>query len=341
MAVDTTLKISSENAMIILSKLNNLFKNDNIDISADDTKKIQDYLEVIDEIDSTINKYEESDEDYTLSFKSNSDVFYGIGETCLLLDPFDNYRLFTLYETYDKDKYLNMSDGQKLYIVFRQGSREIRIPEYSTDTFNIKIDKSKGQVLFKITKKQVEEIISLRSKEFYITRVYETYSSIDDSYISSSEEVIFSGYWGERNSEKESQYLTTIENLQNLVDQKEASLQAMVASINELVAKNTQLSEDTLDAEKRAEDAENELENFKLKFDAVYGDGAFDRFNSGLDDENTGEIIDSRTILVNYNNISDENIKDTLDKITSEGDIEKNDDIVNKTGNNLEDIISM
>ena len=52
-----------------------------------------------------------------------------------------------------------MSDGQKLYIVFRQGSREIRIPEYSTDTFNIKIDKSKGQVLFKITKKQVEEII--------------------------------------------------------------------------------------------------------------------------------------------------------------------------------------
>ena len=58
MAVDTTLKISSENAMIILNKLNNLFKNDNIDISADDTKKIQDYLEVIDEIDSTINKYE-------------------------------------------------------------------------------------------------------------------------------------------------------------------------------------------------------------------------------------------------------------------------------------------
>ena len=52
---------------------------------------------------------------------NTSSVVYGKGDICLKLNPFDNFRLFTLYEDWRSDdrKPIDLSNGQKIYLVFK------------------------------------------------------------------------------------------------------------------------------------------------------------------------------------------------------------------------------
>lgn len=241
----------------------------------------------------------------------SSDYYYGIGETCLLLDPFDNYRVFNLYTDYTSKTPLDLSDGQKLYIVFRNGSKEIRVEEFTDYSSNINIDKANGQVLFKITKKQAQDIMNLKNNVFYITRVYETYNATTDAYVTSDEEVLFSGYWVERTEGNESKYKQMIESLQELLEERTAAMQAMVDTINSLVTQNTEYAEQITTLKSEMETLQSEYDDLCSKIEEM-GEGLLETLTG---EGATGEIIDSQTILVNYADADDET-KTYLDKIT-------------------------
>ena len=99
-----------------------------------------------------------------VSVKGNiSNVVYGKGDVCLKINPFDNYRMFTLYEDWRSDdrKPIDISNGQKIYLVFKSKNKEIRIPEYDTVESGYSVDKVNGQVLFKISKKNAIDILAM------------------------------------------------------------------------------------------------------------------------------------------------------------------------------------
>ena len=103
---------------------------------------------------------------------NTSSVVYGKGDICLKLNPFDNFRLFTLYEDWRSDdrKPIDLSNGQKIYLVFKSKKKEIRIPEYDEINSAYTVDKVNGQVLFKISKKNAIDILAMDTRVFYITR---------------------------------------------------------------------------------------------------------------------------------------------------------------------------
>jgi hypothetical protein len=97
-----------------------------------------------------------------------------VGELALRISRFDSYRLFTLYENVKEGKIMNVSGNQKYYLVFKSPNKEIRIPEYDPKGF-FEVDKVNGCILFKITKKNAEDILSMKTageRIFYIIRVF-------------------------------------------------------------------------------------------------------------------------------------------------------------------------
>lgn len=323
MADDISLKNSEtvygnlSESLSTLNKLSDIIYRSDIDIDdlEDYEDRINTILNSVKGINSIVADIKEDlniDTDDSEEVQLSSDYRYSIGETCLLLDPFDNYRIFSLYNSQDTNsKPLDLSDGQKLYLVFKQGNKEIRIPEYEIDSSYISIDKQNGQVLFKITKKQASDIMNLKNNSFYITRIYETYNSMTDSIVSSDEEVLFSGYWADRNSEKETNLRETIDGLKSLLEQRNTAMQSMVDSINKLVEDNTKLAEQV-----------EELKKYQDTVNDLVDKGIID--NDGQTTPLIGEILDSKTVIIDYNNdkVSDET-KTIIDDVTSNGTILK------------------
>ena len=51
-----------------------------------------------------------------------NDTIYAKGDTCLLINPFDTYHLFRIYNNWNTDSksLLNLSDsGQKIFLIFK------------------------------------------------------------------------------------------------------------------------------------------------------------------------------------------------------------------------------
>lgn len=195
-----------------------------------------------------------------------SNVIYAKGDVCLRISPFDNYRLFTLYADWMNDdrKPLDLTNSQTLYIVFKSKKKEIRIPEYDTTYSSYEVDKVNGQVLFKISKKNAIDILSMESRQFYITRVHEYVDGYGNSVTASDEEVLYVGQWRDDTSLVDD-YTSTIKALSQKLEERnniiltlqasEAELMKQVvnytSTIEELKSKNDELSSQmvTLEAE--------------------------------------------------------------------------------------------
>ena len=107
-----------------------------------------------------------------------NEMIYAKGDTCLLINPFDTYHLFRIYNNWNTDSkaLLNLSDsGQRLYLVFKSKKTEIRIPEYENAGSSYSVDKANGEVLFKITKENANNILAMSTNTFYLTRIFEYY----------------------------------------------------------------------------------------------------------------------------------------------------------------------
>lgn len=251
---------------------------------------------------------------------NEDEIKYAIGETCLLIDPFDNYRSFTLY-TNDPDNPAYPNDrldvtGQTLYLVFKHNNKEIRIPEYQTFNPELDFDRTQGEVLFKITKKQATDIMSLNSRTFYITRVYETYNSTSDAPITSDEEVIYSGYWGDRNKTKETNFSSAIDDLKEEIEKKNEIIQGLTNTISELLQNYTDIQNDLKEREDAYDDLKKEFEDFRNAVEETYP-GISDTF---IDGANVGELIDSKTVLIDYQH-ADEGTQGYFEELVNNGTI--------------------
>ena len=171
---------------------------------------------------------------------NTSSVVYGKGDICLKLNPFDNFRLFTLYEDWRSDdrKPLDLSNSQKLYLVFKSKKKEIRIPEYDEVNSAFTVDKVNGQVLFKISKKNATDILAMDNKVFYITRLYEVTDYSGKKVQSSDEEVLYTGQWKDETSNTVDNYTSQIKSLMSILEDRNKQIKDLQESNVKLMEQN-------------------------------------------------------------------------------------------------------
>lgn len=129
----------------------------------------------------------------------NTKGIKSIGELALRISKFDSYRLFTLYENVKERKPMDVSGGHKYYLVFKSQKKEIRIPEYEPKGF-FEVDKVNGCILFKITKKNAEDILGMKTggdKIFHIIRVFEEVDMYGKVLNVTDEVEVYNGKWGD------------------------------------------------------------------------------------------------------------------------------------------------
>ena len=240
---------------------------------------------------------------------NKSSVVYGKGDVCLKLNPYDNFRLFTLYEDWrDSDrKPIDLSNGQELYLVFKDKNKEIRIPEYDMIDSDYTVDKVNGQVLFKISEKNSTDILNNMGNDvFYITRVYRITDYAGSKNVASDEEVIYSGRWKDETANTVDDYSSQLKNAAELLDNRNKQIKDLMESNANLLKQNTELAEKL---------AELQEENARLKSELTAMDAKLADYESG--NEYEGTIIGDathHTIITNRQYTEDE-LKDAIDAL--------------------------
>ena len=293
-----------------LDKISNILKTSGDDsdpyvseISKNVGGALEDFYNRFGDVDSLLT-YDEAYDDRIDLPTSTQGFVWGSGETCMLLDPFDNYKVFTFMKDYKTRTPIDLSDGQKLYMVFTSYGKELRIPECTeTDAF---IDKVNGQALFKISKKQATDIIANFSpRTFYITRVYEIYNPSTDTYDQSDEESIYSGRWGIKNEEKSTQYTHLIESMTQQIAEKDVLIESLETELAQYANMYATDAEEYIKLKASYDQLESDYSDLCNKIEEL-APGFIDAVNN---DENVGQLIDSKSILVNYANSN----QDTID----------------------------
>ena len=196
-----------------------------------------------------------------------------VGELALRISRFDSYRLFTLYENVKEKKVMNVSGNQKYYLVFRSPKKEIRIPEYDPKGF-FEVDKVNGCVLFKITKKNAEDILSMKTageRIFHIIRVFEERDAFGNVLSVTDEVEVYNGKWGD-------DYDFSSYSTQNKVDLLTKSLGAQIEKnakylndYNDLLSKYNQEIEKTSSLEKEIEALRAEIDSLQTMLNEYTG----------------------------------------------------------------------
>lgn len=196
-----------------------------------------------------------------------SNTIYGKGDVCLKINPFDNFRLFTLYENWKSNDRtpLDLSNGQKVYLVFKSSKKEIRIPEYSVINADYNVDKVNGQVLFKISKKNAIDILAMDTRVFYITRLYEVTDYSGGKILSSDEEVLYTGRWKDESENTIDNYTSQIKALMDLLDDRNKQIKDLMDTNAKLMAQNAELSEALNAAQDENEKMSNEISELETE----------------------------------------------------------------------------
>lgn len=187
-----------------------------------------------------------------------------VGELALRISKFDSYRLFTLYENVQERKVMDVSGDQKYYLVFKSPKKEIRIPEYDPKGF-FEVDKVNGCILFKITKKNAEDILSMKTageKIFYIIRVFEERDAFGKVLSVTDEVEVYNGKWGDDSAFSS---FTT----ENKVDLLTKSLAAQVDKNATQLNEYKDLLERYNSEVNKASDLEKELEAMRAERDSL------------------------------------------------------------------------
>jgi hypothetical protein len=202
-----------------------------------------------------------------------NDTIYAKGDTCLLINPFDTYHLFRIYNNWNTDSkaLLNLSDsGQRLYLVFKSKKTEIRIPEYENAGSSYSVDKANGEVLFKITKENANNILAMSTNTFYLTRVFEYYGEDGSLIYTSGEEVIYTGNWADESRWSSSSLTALVNSLKKQLEAANSQIYNLNKSLNEyklqvesLLEENQLLQERVNTLESENEELQNELSTYE------------------------------------------------------------------------------
>ena len=259
--------------------------------------------------------------EYNLVTGDTSKPIKGIGELALRISKFDCYRLFTLYEDVKNRKVMDVSGDQRYYLVFRSPRKEIRIPEYDPQGF-FEVDKTNGCILFKITKKNAEDILSMKTageKIFHIIRVFEERDEFGKVLNVTDEVEVYNGKWGDDyafstySSENKIDLLTKA--LAAQVD-KNAKLQAeyneLFMKYNEEVANNAKLNQ-------RITELESAIEGLQLQLENLIGD----EYDGTVLSRDTKYIALEDT-LANVD-FTEEQYRSAIDELMTKGEVELSD----------------
>lgn len=187
-----------------------------------------------------------------------------VGELALRISKFDSYRLFTLYENVRDRKVMDVSGNQKYYLVFKSPNKEIRIPEYEPNGF-FEVDKVNGCILFKITKKNANDILSMKTageKIFYIIRVYEDRDAFGKVLSVTDEVEVYHGKWGEDDA-----FITFT--TENKVDLLTKSLAVQVDKNTRQLSEYKDLYEKYNEEVNKTSELEKELEAMRAERDSL------------------------------------------------------------------------
>jgi hypothetical protein len=242
----------------------------------------------------------------------------GIGELALRISKFDSYRLFTLYENVRERKVMDVSGNQKYYLVFKSPKKEIRIPEYDPKGF-FEVDKVNGCILFKITKKNAEDILSMKNsgeKIFHIIRVYEEIDSFGKVLSITDEVEVYNGKWGD-------DYDFTSFTTENKVDLLTKALAAqvdkntkLINEYNDLLIKNNEEIQKTSDLEKEIEELKAQRESLQLTLNEYTG-ATYD-----------GTVLSTDTKYVAFENslenisLTDDQYNEAVKELLSKGSVD-------------------
>lgn len=195
-----------------------------------------------------------------------NDTIYAKGDTCLLINPFDTYHLFRIYNNWNTDSksLLNLSDsGQRLYLVFKSKKTEIRIPEFDNSGSSFNVDKANGEVLFKISKENANNILAMSSNTFYLTRVFEYYDENGTLLYTSGEEVIFTGNWADESRWSSSSLTALVNSLKKQLETTNSRVYDLTKSLNEYKLQVESLLEENQLLQERVNTLETENEEFQ------------------------------------------------------------------------------
>jgi hypothetical protein len=190
---------------------------------------------------------------------------------------------------------MNVSGSQKYYLVFRSPKKEIRIPEYDPKGF-FEVDKVNGCVLFKITKKNAEDILSMRTageKIFHIIRVFEERDEFGKVLSVTDEVEVYNGKWG--NDADFSSYST-----ENKVDLLTKSLATQVDRNAKLLERYNELNEMYNKEVEKNTNLEKELEALRAERDSLQT-----QLNEYLGNTYDGTLLSTDTKYIAFENTLD------------------------------------
>ena len=166
--------------------------------------------------------------------KNNEAQTFVKGDYSLTISPFDNYQLFTIYTDNVNKIPIDLSTVGDLYINFTNNNDSVIIKEI----LNIKdSDKSKGEVLFKISKSNATKILNFNNNNFYISAKFK----VNDS--ESEETVLFGGKWQSYDNASATYISTTLENNQIKIKTLSTENENLVNTNIQLTQDNTKLNE--------------------------------------------------------------------------------------------------
>lgn len=230
----------------------------------------------------------------------------GIGELALRISKFDSYRLFTLYENIRERKVMDVSGDQKYYLVFKSPKKEIRIPEYDPKGF-FEVDKVNGCILFKITKKNAEDILSMKTageKIFHIVRVFEERDEFGKILNVTDEVEVYNGKWGD-------DYAFSTFSTENKVDLLSKALAAQVDKNANILTEYNDLQEKYNGEVDKNTNLEKEIEILRAERDSLQS-----QINEYLGDTYDGTLLSTNTKYISFENTLD-NVSFTEEQLAS------------------------
>ena len=244
-----------------------------------------------------------------------NDTIYAKGDTCLLINPFDTYHLFRIYNNWNTDSksLLNLSDsGQKIFLIFKSNKTEIRIPEFDNSGSTYSVDRTNGEVLFKITKENANNILAMSSNTFYLTRLFEYYDGDGKLIYTSGEEVIFTGKWAAESRWSSSSLTAMIESLKKQLESANSQINSLTRTVNEqrlqlesYIEENQVLQERIEALESENEEIQRELsvyENANEFTSVVISDNATYQYYKGdTEVDSKGNIISKKEFVKDMN----------------------------------------
>ena len=241
-----------------------------------------------------------------------------VGELALRISRFDSYRLFTLYENVNSGKLMDVSGNQKYYLVFRSPNKEIRIPEYDPKGF-FEVDKVNGCILFKITKKNAEDILSMKTggeKIFYIVRTYEETDSFGKVLSVTDEVEVYHGKWGDDEA------FTTF-TTENKVDLLNKALATQVYKNANQMNEYQDLMERYNNESAKTSELEKEIESLRAEVNSLQT-----QLNEYVGDTYDGTILSTDTKYIAFENslenisFTEDQYKTAMSELLTKGDVD-------------------